>query len=173
MKKHLEKWVALIDDGSVDEFATSFSSYFAHLHALLDLYVPVSTSDTTICTITAQDSELALDYTYQTTKFIHEDSTITYFYTDKVENSNSLVKQAMSYIVGSAAEASPTKDTNNTVLRLASMQDEDKSEITIDNDGTLLSYFRIRTSSRLDAELREERSFYNFEIRVIENNDKE
>ena len=109
---------------------------------------------------------------YQTTKVINEDSTITYLYTDKVDDSDSLVKQAMSSIMGITEDASNIKETNNIDLRLASMQDEDKSEITIDSDGRLSSYFRIRTTSRLDAQLKEENSFFNFEIRAIENDEK-
>ena len=172
MKKHLEKWIVLIDEGNVNKFTTNFSSHFAHLHALLDLFVPVHNGDTTICTITAKDSEMAFEFNYQTTKVINEDSTITYLYSDKVDDSDSLAKQAMSSIMGIAEDASNTKDTNNIDLRLASMQDQDKSEITIDSDGRLSSYFRIRTTSRLNAQLKEENSFFNFEIRAIENDDK-
>ncbi len=173
MKKYLEKWIVLIDEGSVNEFTTNFSSHFAHLHALLDLFVPVHTGDTTTCTITAKDSDMAFEFNYQTTKVINEDSTITYLYTDKVDDSDSVVKQAMSSIMGIAEDASNTKETNNIKLKIDSMQDEDKSEITIDSNGRLSSYFRIRTTSRLDVQLKEENSFFNFEIRAIDNTNKE
>ncbi len=172
MKKYINNNLRQIENDSVNIFTTAFSSHFAHIHALLDLNVPTENGDSIVCKISATNSERPIEFLYETSKSIMDDATIFYEFSDTPEQSNTAKKQFVNALYKPFEKYPSEEDQENNKIRLASMTDEDRSEITLSEDGALKSYLRIMQSYMLDANLNPKYSFYNYEIKVIATSNK-
>ena len=129
----------------------------------------MNAADTVICSILSTDSNMLFEYTYKTEKRILKDSTVTFFYTDKVENSENIANQFIKSLYEPLEKHHTKEEQDLNNIRLESMRDEDKSQITITKNGELQRYLRIRESFILDMNLKPKLSYYNYEIKRITN----
>ena len=167
MKKYVLDDIRRIENDSINLFIPSLTSHFAHLYALLDLAVPKETSDTIVCNVSSNNSNIQIEYTFKTTKKINKDSSVVFNYTDKVNDSKSLTKQFVQNMYEPFEKHYSEEEKNTNKIRLESIRDEDKAEITIRKSGELKRFLRVVQSYMLDGDLNPKYSFYNYEIKPI------
>lgn len=167
MKKHIVKWVEMIENDSINQFSTALSSHFMHVYSLFDLIVPMNHRDTVICKISSKSAENHTEFTYRTDKRLNLDSTTTYQFTDKVDSGKSLKKQFVEDFYRPFEKYHSEEEKNTNEIRLNSLTSEDKSYIELTKTGEFKRYLRIMESFMLDSNLNPKQSIYNYEIKKV------
>lgn len=167
MKKHILEDIRIIENDSINLFIPSLSSHFAHLYALIDLAVPKETSDTIICNVTSNNSNIPIEYRFKTTKNIKKDSSVVINYTDKVNDYESINKQFVKNMYEPFEKHYSEEEKHINKIRIESIKDEDKAQIVIGKNGELKRFLRVIQSYILDVDLNPNYSFYNYEIKPI------
>lgn len=167
MKKHLINWIRMIENDSIDQFSISFTSHLYDVFSLFDLIVPVNYPDTVICKISKKNQEYPVEFSYQTSKRINPDSSITIHITDDIQDSQSLLHQFMESIYRPMSKHLSKEKRSINDIRMSLMKSVEKSDISLTNKGEFERYIRITESFMLDSDLNPKLSFYNYEIRRI------
>lgn len=172
MKKHIVKWIEMIENDSINQFSTALSSHFMHVYSLFDLIVPMNHKDTVICKISSKSAEYPTEITYRTNKLLNSDSTTTYQITDKVDSGKSLQKQIVENFYKPFKKYHSEKEKSTNEIRLNSLTSEDKSYIELTKTGEFKRYLRIMESFILDSNLNPKQSIYNYEIKKVTTSNK-
>lgn len=167
MKKHLLRWIQMIENDSINEFSTGLSSHFMHVYSLFDLIVPTNFNDTIVCKISNKSTENPVEFSYQTSKRLNEDATITYHFTDKVNSENSNEKKHLEKVYKIFEKHHSKEERRINDIRLKSRTSEDKYSIELTKAGEFKRYLRIIESLMLDSKLNPKQSIYNYEIKLI------
>ncbi|MFT4664039.1 MAG: hypothetical protein ACI9XB_000981 [Gammaproteobacteria bacterium] len=167
MKKHLIRWIDMIGNDSIDQFAISLTSHLYHIFSLYDLIVPTNNQDTLLCKITQLDKENPIGFVYQSSTKIKQDSSINIYITDDVQDSTSLNINFTSSIYQMFEKHLSKEERTINEIRLKSRKSVDKSHVKISKTGEFVRYIRIMESFMLDAELKPKFSFFNYEIKIM------
>lgn len=172
MKKHLVRWIEMIENDSIHEFSTALSSHFMHVYSLFDLITPINYRDTVVCEISSKSKENPTKFAYQTDKRLNPDSTITYNYTDNVDPENSFKSQFIENFNRPFEKYHSEDEKKTNEIRLKSLTSEDKSYIELTKTGEFKRYLRIMESFMLDSNLNPKQSIYNYEIKRVTTSNK-
>ncbi len=167
MKEHLVKWIRMIENDSINEFSTALSSDFMNVYSLLGLIVPTNERDTVICKISRISNENPIECSYQIDKRLNSDTTITYYYTDKVDSKNSFKNQFIGNFYSTFEKHFSEEEKRINKTRLKSSSSEDKFYLELTKTGEFKRYLRIMESFMLDSNLNPKQSIYNYEIKKI------
>lgn len=170
MKKHLIRWIEMIENDSINEFTDAISSHFIHVFALFELIVPTNDTDTVICKITSTAAKNPMEFAYQTDKLTNSDSTITYQCRDKIESEKYASTQLTESLYRPLEKHLTEEERGRNEIILNSLMNEDKSYIELTKSGEFKRYLRVIESFVLDSNLEPKQSTYNFEIKKISSN---